>query len=116
MNLFNMEASQAGLAFITANPEASSVEIDEAATKHSPFDPARHHFQQACHGWQFIHPYHWTMTFGPNQGKGGGAMSWKGALECISRANHMAQASGKKVLGWHIYDRNDVCVADMTST
>jgi hypothetical protein len=103
------------LAFIKANPNASGPAIDEAATNYTPFNPGRRHFQDACYGFQFIHPWHWSMDLGNGRAKGGIAQSWKGALESISRANHMAQAMGQKVRNWRIYNRDDVCVADMTN-
>jgi len=49
MNKFNADAAWEGREFIRNNPNATGVDIDNAATKHCPFDPARRHFQQAAY-------------------------------------------------------------------
>lgn len=46
MNIFNQKAADAGRDFMRNFPQATNVEIDQAAPK---FNPARRHFQEAAH-------------------------------------------------------------------
>ena len=115
-NIFNIRAAEAGLAWIQANPNASGVAIDDAALAYCRLDPARRHFQQACHGWQFIHPWNYTLSYGGVSGTLGKANSWHEAITKLGEALRKAEGNGKKVVAWKIYDRFDVCIADMTTT
>lgn len=60
MNIFNIRAENAGKAFIYANPNATGIQIEDAATKHCPTDPGRRHFIDAAR-WKQAELHHTTI-------------------------------------------------------
>jgi hypothetical protein len=116
-NIFNIRAAEAGREFARANPEATGVEVDDAATKHDPCDPGRRHFQQAAYDllnrqrtqiW-----YRWAVRCRSGHSSGGMANTVKEAQECIKDVSDLYRDQYRDVTHYAIYDRDDVCLVAM---
>jgi len=116
-NIFNIQAAEAGRAFARANPEATGVEIDEAAP---PFNPARRHFQDAAldllnrQRTQIF--YRWSVRCRSGHCSGGMANTTKEALEFIKDCIELYRDQYREVVSYSVYNQDEQRVVAMDLT
>lgn len=111
MNIFNQKAAEDGREFARTNPNATGVDIDNAAPK---FNPARRHFQMAAYDLLNRQNteifYRWAVRCRSGHSSGGMASTVRDAYEYIRDVKELYMEQGREVVSISIYDRNEVAI------
>jgi hypothetical protein len=119
-NIFNIRAEEAGREFARANPNASGVDIDDAATKHDPCDPGRRHFQMAAYDllnrMRSKTFYRWSVRCRTGHCSGGMAHDIAEAHACIKDVSELYHEQGRMVTSYTIFNQDDAAIVEMDRT
>lgn len=119
-NIFNIQAEAAGRDFARAHPNATGVDIDDAATKHTPLNPGRRHFQMAAYDllnrMRSKTFYRWSVRCRTGHSSGGMASTVHEAHECIKDVSELYHEQGRVVTSYTIFNEDDVAIVQMDRT
>lgn len=114
MNPFNEQAAEAGREFARQHPNATRVDVDNAAPK---LEPGRRHFQMAA--LDLLNRqntnifYRWSVGCRCGRASGGMANTVKEAQEFIKDTMDLYRDQGREPIRYGIYDQNEVCLVAM---